>query len=152
MKSSSIRIKGFKTLNTKKNQNHFNESWNNRFYPINFPHKSINQSNKNQIISKKNKTLRGNSSFNKKIKNNFKNILNDNYEIDFEDEEFKIIKNMWKDLGVTINYQIQFINVIKNFNEENLINIFEQEKKNLKRFRDYLLKLSKEITNREKIF
>ena len=149
MKSSSNKIRGFKTFNTKKIHNHFNESWNNKFYPINLQSWRSNQSNQNQIIIQEKKNLKGNSSFNKKTKTYFKNCLIDNDKIDFEDDEFKIIKNMWNDLGVTQNYQIQFVNVIKKYNEENLINIFEQEKKNLKRFRDCLLKLSKEISNRK---
>ena len=56
MKSSSIRVKGFTTVNTKKNHHHFNESWNNKNFPLNLPHKSLYQSNQNQRIIQKNKS------------------------------------------------------------------------------------------------
>ena len=76
------------------------------------------------------------------------NESNDN-KSDILNEEYAIIQKMWEDLGVTLKYQIQFDNYIKTLSDSKLKNIFINEKNNLKRFGDTLLKLSKEINSRE---
>ena len=63
--------------------------------------------------------------------------------------EFSIINNMWKDLGVTDKYKIEFLNYLRNRNDDEKTQIFQLEKKYLKNFRDSLLKFSKEVSNRE---
>ena len=83
-------------------------------------------------------------------------INNYNYQIninqkDKEKEEYKeellIIKNLWEELGVTQEYQEQFNNILV---YENLRkNLFNYEKENLQKFRNSLMKLRKEIINRE---
>ena len=133
---SRTKIKGFNTEHPKTNINNLNDSWKNKFYQINYSSNKTNEINKFSITAKdKNIT----SSFN----NNSTNYYNDN-------EDFIIIKNMWQDLGVTEDYKFEFICSLKDLNENQKKELLGQEKKNLKRFRDYLLKLSKEITNREK--
>ena len=135
---SRTKIKGFNTEHPKTNINNLNDSWKNKFYQINYSSNKTNEINKFSITAKdKNIT----SSFN----NNSTNYYNDN-------EDFIIIKNMWQDLGVTEDYKFEFICSLKDLNENQKKELLGQEKKNLKRFRDYLLKLSKEITNREKYF
>ena len=77
------------------------------------------------------------------------NIKFNNYVDDQLNEELTILKNSWDDLGVTNEYRKAFMNHLKQVNEYERIDIIKQEKNNLKRFRDALLKLKKEITNRE---
>ena len=64
--------------------------------------------------------------------------------------EFKTIKNMWNDLGVNEKYKILFSNYLIKLNQKEKIELLESEKSYLKKFRDSLLKLSKEISIREK--
>jgi hypothetical protein len=66
-----------------------------------------------------------------------------------ENEEFQSIKNLWIDLGVNEEFQNQFKNYILNLDEEGRNEIYKEEIKSLNRLRKYLLKLSKEISNRE---
>ena len=75
------------------------------------------------------------------------NESNDNKE-DLS-EEYSIIQKIWEDLGVTYKYQIQFDNYIKSLSEQKIRNILINEKNNLKRFGDALLKLTREISSRE---
>ena len=77
------------------------------------------------------------------------NIKFNNYADDQLSEELSILKNSWDDLGVTNEYRKLFMNHLKQVNEYEKIDIIKQEKNNLKRFRDALLKLKKEITIRE---
>jgi len=77
------------------------------------------------------------------------NIKFNNYADDQLNEELTILKNSWDDLGVTNEYRKAFMSHLKQVNEYERIDIIKQEKNNLKRFRDALLKLKKEITNRE---
>jgi len=77
------------------------------------------------------------------------NIKFNNYADDQLSEELAILKNSWDDLGVTNEYRKAFMSHLKQVNEYERIDIIKQEKNNLKRFRDALLKLKKEITNRE---
>ena len=84
------------------------------------------------------------------IKNNYNNNININQK-DKEKEDYKeellIIKNLWEELGVTQEYQEQFNNFL---GYENLRKVmFIQEKENLQKFRYSLMKLRKEILNRE---
>ena len=83
--------------------------------------------------------------------NRSKSVLNESndYNNDLLNEEYAIIQKMWKDLGVTYKYQIQFNNYIKTLPQSKLKYFFINEKNNLKRFGDSLLKLTKEINNRE---
>ena len=64
-------------------------------------------------------------------------------------EEFNLIKNQWDDLGITLEYRSIFINLLKKVNESERKDIFIQEKLNLKKFRDALFNLKKEINNRD---
>ena len=83
--------------------------------------------------------------------NRSKSALNESndYKSDILNEEYAIIQKIWEDLGVTLKYQIQFDNYIKSLSESKLKNMLINEKSNLKRFGDTLLKLSKEINCRE---
>ena len=64
-------------------------------------------------------------------------------------EEISILQNVWDELGITPEYRAAFMNLAKNVSEAERKEIFMQEKINLKKFRDALLNLKKEITNRE---
>ena len=76
--------------------------------------------------------------------------LNNYNSIDDEfNEELNLIKNQWDDLGITSEYRAIFINHIKFVSESDRKDIFAQEKMNLKKFKDSLLNLKKEINNRE---
>ena len=64
-------------------------------------------------------------------------------------EEFGLLQMTWDELGITQEYRNAFINMAKRVNESERKDIFQQEKINLKKFRDALLTLKKEISNRE---
>ena len=65
-------------------------------------------------------------------------------------EEISLLQNLWDDLGVTNAYQEQFLNYMGLINENEQKDLLSCEKKNLKRFRDALIMLSKEVASREK--
>ena len=65
-------------------------------------------------------------------------------------EELSLIQNMWDDLGVCTPYRNVFESHARTLNEVERKEFFAFENASLKRFRDNLLKLSKEISNREK--
>ena len=72
------------------------------------------------------------------------NINNEN------EEELTIIQSLWDDLGIYEDYQDEFKNYIKQItNEEKKNEILNLEKNQLRKYRDALLKLSAEISNRE---
>ena len=78
------------------------------------------------------------------------NNINDNDENKIKlEEELNIIKNMWKDLGVTGKYKLEFYNYLRNCNDDEKNELFKCEKKYLKNFRDSLLKFSKDVYIRE---
>jgi hypothetical protein len=64
-------------------------------------------------------------------------------------EEFGLLQMTWDELGITQEYRNAFINMAKRVSESERKDIFQQEKINLKKFRDALLTLKKEISNRE---
>ena len=68
---------------------------------------------------------------------------------DMFNEEITILENAWDELGITPEYKAAFVNLAKNVTESERKDIFMQEKINLKKFRDALLNLKKEISNRE---
>ena len=79
----------------------------------------------------------------KELKNN-NNINHEN------EEEFSIIQSLWDDLGVYPDYQEEFRNYIYKIKDEEQKNeILNLEKDNLRKYREALLKLSIEISNRE---
>lgn len=83
--------------------------------------------------------------------NRSRSAVNDSNELktDSLNEEYAIIQKVWEDLGVTYKYRVQFDNYIRTVSESSLKNIFYNEKKHLAKFRESLMKLSKEITSRE---
>ena len=92
-----------------------------------------------------------NKTLDKKEINKFNNIndLNTNINNDNE-EELAIIKSLWDDLGIYEDYQDEFKNYIKQItNEEKKNEILNLEKSELRKYRETLLKLSAEISNRE---
>ena len=64
------------------------------------------------------------------------------------EEELGLLELAWNELGITSEYRSVFINVLKNSNDIEKINIFNQEKNNIKKFKESLLSLKKEIENR----
>ena len=73
---------------------------------------------------------------------------NDIFDDEYKDE-LNLIKNSWEDLGISHEYRVIFINFIQKVNSKERKGILMQEKINLKKFRDALLSLKKEIDNRE---
>ena len=63
--------------------------------------------------------------------------------------EFKLIQILWDDLGVSNEYKKKFENFISNHNKEEIIQYLNFEKSNLKKYKETIIKLSKEIINRE---
>ena len=88
-----------------------------------------------------------------KIDRNNSNKSENNFPNDFKEdelnEEYAIIQKVWEDLNVTYNYRAQFDKYIKTISGANLKNIIHNEKKYLVRFKESLMKLSKEISSRE---
>ena len=87
-------------------------------------------------------------------KNSFKENLsqyNESEEIneDLINEMYSMIQKDWHDLGITESYQFYFNNLIRNLNVEQIRGILINEKNNLKKFRDFIIKLSSEIKSRE---
>ena len=76
------------------------------------------------------------------------NIQYSNYS-DALDDELSLLYNSWDDLGVTNEYRMIFISLARKVNELERKDMITQEKSNLKKFRDALLNLKKEIANRE---
>ena len=108
-------------------------------------------SNYNNNINNSKTELRESNSLPKISFSNFniKDNINEKTNILYLNNEFSIIKNMWKDLGVTDKYKIEFLNYLRNINDDEKNQILHFEKKYLKQFRDSLLKFSKEISNRK---
>ena len=75
-------------------------------------------------------------------------INNDLNEENFN-EELYLLQSSWNELGITPEYRSVFINLAKKVSESERTDIFTQEKTNLKKFKDSLLNLKKEIANRE---
>ena len=142
MNTSKNKLNSFKNR-PESGQKRLLDSWNNRHYPINNPNFRQSQQNKIQINAKETQLP--------KISYNQTNFFQSR---DLKDEaineELGLIQNIWEDLGVSEEYQNQFQRYIKTLNDDDKKEFFELEKKNLKRFRDCLLKLSKEVSNREK--
>ena len=107
------------------------------FPTINKSSSQINNLN-NLSLTQSNSSLKRNQNKN--------DILNENET----DEELSIIENLWDDLGVSLNYQEEFKKFIKSVNNEQEKNEYLfSEKNKLRKFRESLLKLSVEISNRE---
>lgn len=82
------------------------------------------------------------------LKNNSKEI--EELKDDLNDEELSIIKCLWDDLAVSKDYQEQLKLYIKDLDEEEKKNVLKFEKEGLKKFRETLLKFTREYNNREK--
>ena len=107
------------------------------FPTINKSSSQINNLN-NLSLTQSNSSLKRNQNKN--------DILNENET----DEELSIIENLWDDLGVSTNYQIEFKKFIKSVNnDQEKSEYLFSEKNKLRKFRESLLKLSLEISNRE---
>ena len=102
------------------------DSWNNRHYPINNPIFRQSQQNKIQINAKETQLP--------KINNNQTNLIQSR---DLKDEaineELGLIQNIWEDLGVSDEYQNQFLRYIKTLNDDEKKEFFEFEKKKFKK-------------------
>ena len=73
--------------------------------------------------------------------------LEENTNTDYK-EELNVITSLWDELGVTEDYKYQFNQILESNNYNSKI-IFIQEKENLQKFKTSLIKLKKEINNRE---
>ena len=106
------------------------------------------QNNEDQILLKgKNQ----NQSISRNSKNENRSQFNESEELNQEslNDMYSTIQKDWYDLGITDNYQFQFHNSIKNLNEEQIKSIFFNEKYNLDRFRDIIIKLRNAIKSRD---
>ena len=65
------------------------------------------------------------------------------------EEDISLLELAWNELGITNEYKKVFINILLNSSEKERNNIITQEKNNMKKFRDGLLNLKREIDNRE---
>ena len=79
---------------------------------------------------------------------NYPKMMNFIKEEGFE-EELSLLQLSWNELGITPEYRQVFLNILREANETEKINIFAEEKNNMKKFKDSLLSLKKEIDNRE---
>ena len=79
------------------------------------------------------------------------NSMNSNNQMrdDALDEELKILQYSWNELGITQEYRNVFMNILEDALENERYNIIAQEKNNMKKFKDAILSLKKEIENRE---
>ena len=75
--------------------------------------------------------------------------LNNYVKEDNLEEELSLLQISWNELGITQEYRTVFMNILEEASENERNNIITQEKNNLKKFRDALLNLKKEIENRE---
>ena len=76
------------------------------------------------------------------------NIMNYMRE-DTLEEELSLLQLSWNELGITQEYRTVFLNILDEASESEKNNIITQEKNNMKKFREVLLNLKKEIENRE---
>ena len=92
-----------------KNNNSFKNYNSNKKTHSNRPYSSLTRSNQmnNQIYLNQNSNL-------PLINNN----ININYENLNNDDEFSLIQNMWEDLGVTNEFQSQFIEYVQNLKDK----------------------------------
>ena len=120
-------------------------------------YKSSDDINSSKDISSKNYTHKINvflPKLNEKEKNqtiyhrNYAYIENENSKTTYEEEIF-IINTLWDELGITEEYKYYFNKLIKSFNSYYSNIILFQEKENLQKFKTSLIKLKKEISNRE---
>ena len=99
--------------------------------------------------------LNKNNKYNiKKIGENYTQSKSTNNIFNLNDEnlnkEIELIINLWNDLGVTNDYREEYINLFQSLNEEEKELYLENEKRNLKRIRNSLIILIKEMRSREK--
>ena len=106
------------------------------------------QNNEDQIVIKGEVK---NQSTPKELSKESQSEFNESSQLKNEDinDMYSSIQKMWNDLGITEVYQLQFHNLIKNLNEEEIRNILINEKKSLIKFGDALLNLSNEIISRD---
>ena len=139
------------TLNTLNKKQNNNKNITNNKSSQNLNNIELSQStssykkNKNQKNEKYQINCDNNSKSLKSL--SLKQINNTNNE---NEEEISIIQNLWDDLGVMVEYQEQFLQYIISINDEQeKSDIYYYEKNNLRKFREALIKLSVEISNRE---
>ena len=75
--------------------------------------------------------------------------INNYVKEDNIEEDLSLLQISWNELGITQEYRTVFLNILEEASESERNNIITQEKNNLKKFRDALLNLKKEIENRE---
>ena len=76
-------------------------------------------------------------------------VINNYIKKEALEEDISLLELAWNELGITNEYKKVFINVLLNSSEKERNNIITQEKNNMKKFRDGLLNLKREIDNRE---
>ena len=79
--------------------------------------------------------------------------LNCKNPIKNKESEFIIVKSLWNDLGVNIEFQNEFKNYYNELsNDQEKMELLINEKNHLRKFRECLIKLSEEIFNRDENF
>ena len=110
--------------------------------------KTKNQRNSNS--SQQLSSVKKNHNFSEKFQINCQSQDKKENNNNENEEEFSIIRSLWDDLGVNIEYQEEFKNYISELKlEEQKNEILNYEKNHLRKFREALLKLSNEISNRD---
>ena len=132
--------------NSKNNNNKFNKSLHNLNNLDLSQTVSSHRKNKNLDVQKYQINCNINSKQYKSSVNKINSINSEN------EEELNVIQNLWDDLGVSQEYQEEFVKFIISLNDDEQYknDIFYYEKNNLRKFREALIKLSIEISNRIK--
>ena len=106
------------------------------------------QSNEEQLLLK---GIKENQSASRNSNKENKSQYNESEELnqDSLNDMYFSIQQDWYDLGITESYQFQFHNSLKNLNEELIRSILINEKNNLNRFRDIIIRLSNAIKSRD---
>ena len=110
---------------------------------------SLNSLNQKQLSSK------NKFNFSQSLTHIKKNhcTLNCKNPIKTKEAEFIIVKSLWNDLGVNIEFQNEFKNYYNELgNDKEKMELLINEKNHLRKFRECLIKLSEEISNRDESF
>ena len=83
------------------------------------------------------------------LKNNHL-LINCKSQLKVKHSELIVIRSLWNDLGVNLEYQKEFDKYFKELkNEQEKKELLNYERNHLRKFRDALIKLSEEISNRD---
>ena len=117
--------------------------------------KDFNDFNSHNSLSLKQLNPKNKFNFSQSLTHIKKNhcTLNCKNPIKTKEAEFIIVKSLWNDLGVNIEFQNEFKNYYNELgNDKEKMELLINEKNHLRKFRECLIKLSEEISNRDESF